>query len=180
MTNARKMRPLHEMYSQEEIDRATAHVIRVHKNGPDDVEENRVADWGDFAGCFDSTESYIEPAIRAVLARRWHSVNGPQEVDVQPLPLGAMERSNVRRDGVGSIFVWFARSLAHLDYDITLHPSFYDYACGALAFEHEGSERLEQLKHRFPPRLLPGLDRSTRDWSPPTVPSAEQENRGSR
>lgn len=172
MTNARKMRPLHEMHSQEEIERATARVIRVYKNGPDDVDENPLAGWGDFGEPFDSVEPYIEPAIRAALARRWHAVSGPQEVDVQPLPLGAIERSDVNRGGVGSILVWFARSLAHLDYDITQHPSFYDYACGTLAFEQEGSELLEQLKDRFPPRLLPGLDRTTRDWSPPTtVPS---------
>jgi len=180
MTNARKMRPLHETYSQEEIDRATAHVTRVYKNGPDDVEENPLSGWGAFAGAFDSLEPYIEPAIRAVLARRWHAVNGPQEADVQPLPLGAIERSDVPKCGVGIILARFARSLAHLDYDITQHPSFYDYACGTLAFEKEGSPLLEELKHRFPPRLLPGLDR-TSYWSPPsTALTAEEKNRGSR
>jgi hypothetical protein len=177
---ARKMRPLNETYSQDEIDRATAYVTRVYKNGLDDVEENPVAGWADFAECSNSSE-LIEAAIRAVLARRWYAVNGPQDPDLQPLPLGWSERQDMPRCGAKHILYWSARSLAHLDYDITLHPSFYDYACGTLAHQNEGSQLLEELRDRFPPRLLPGLDRSTADWSPPTVvPSAEQENGGSR
>jgi hypothetical protein len=179
MTAARKMRPLHEMYSQDEIERATACVRRIYKNGPDDVEQNRLADWGDFAGPFDTLELYIEPAIRAVLARRLHAVDGPQDPDCQPLPLGWSERQDAMTSGAGRILVWFSRSLASLDYDIVHHPSFYDYACGMLAFEREDSPLLEELKHRFPPRLLPGLDR-TSYWSPPsTASTAEEKNRGS-
>jgi len=183
MTNLRKMRPLHEMYSQDEIDRATEHVGRVYKNWPDDVEQNPVASWGGFAGNFDTAELYIEPAIRADLARRWHSVTGPQGADLQPLPLGGIEQRDVPRCEAGPILVWFARSLAQLDYDITLHPRFYDYACGILALEQEGSQLLEQLKHRFPPRLLPGLNRSTGNWNPPEATGqtpGEQDNGRSR
>jgi hypothetical protein len=169
MTNARKMRPLHEMYSQDEIDQATAYVTRVYKTGPDEIEDNPVADWADFAECSDSTEKLIEAAVRAVLARRWYAVNGPQDPDLQPLPLGWSERRDIRRCAVDSIRAWFARSVAHLDYDITQHPSLDDYGCGMMAFEEEGSPRLEELKDRFPPRLLRGLDRHTADWSPPTA-----------
>jgi hypothetical protein len=175
MTTTRKMRPLQEIYSQAEIDRATAYVTRVYENGPNDLDENPLVSWGDFVGGFDELESYVEPAIRAVLARRWYAVNGPQDPDLQPLPLGWRERLDVPKCGAKHILFWFARSLAHLDYDITRHPSFYDYACGTLALESQG-QRLEKLKHRFPPRLLPGLDPKTADWSPPTTaPQAEQQ-----
>jgi|SRR6185312_1966601 hypothetical protein len=165
MANARKMKPLHEMYSQGEIERATAYVERLSKNKPEDIEDDRLEGWADFADCSDPTK-LIEAAVRAVLARRWYAVNGPQDPDLQPLPLGWSERRDIPRCGVGTIRAWFARSLAHLDYDVTQHPSFYDYACGIMAFEREGYSRLAELKDRFPPRLLPGLDRQTADWSP--------------
>ena len=174
MTAAHKMRPLHEMYSQDEIDRATACVTRVYENGPDDIEDNPVAGWADFAEC-SSPGELIEAAIRAVLAGRWYAVNGPQDPDLQPLPRGWLER----RESEGSlILVWYARSIAHLNYDITLHPSFYDYACGTLALEPAGSQLLEELNDRFPPRLLPGLDCATGYWSPPTTASEAAQEMG--
>jgi hypothetical protein len=164
------------MYNQAEIDRATEYVMRIYELGPDDFRGNPLASWADFAGGFDSPKLRIKPAIRAVLARRWFAVNGPQDDDLQPLPLGWFERQSMYRCGATQILYWFARSLANLNYDTTQHPSFYDYACGILAFEREGSELLEQLKHRFPPRLLPGLDRTTGDWSLPlTASEAAQE-----
>ena len=176
MTAAHKMRPLHEIYSQEEVERATACVARVYENGPDDIEDNPVAGWADFAEC-SSPGELIEAAIRAVLARRWYGVNGPQDPDLQPLPLGWSERYDVPKCGASHILDWFARSLAQFRYDIVRHPSFYDYACGILAQQREGSQLREELKHRFPPRLLPGLNESTGDWGPPPT---EQEDGGSR
>jgi len=178
MTAARKMRPLHEMYSQGEIDRATSHVTRVYKKGPDDIEENPLRGWGDFVGGFDCLDAYIEPAIRAVLARRWYAVNGPQDPDLQPLPLGCLEMEDAKLQGcAGRMLAWYSRSLAHNDYDIQRHPSFYEHACGILALGIGGSALLEELEHRFPPRLLPGLDKSTVDWDPPPT---EQDDGGSR
>jgi hypothetical protein len=167
MTAARKMRPLHEMYSQDEIERATAYVTRVYKKGPDDIEDNPVAGWADFANCSNSTK-LVAAATRAVLARRWHAVNGPQDADLQPLPLGCLEMEDAKlQSEAGRMLAWYSRSLAHNDYDIQRHPSFYEYACGILALGIGAPAPLEELGHRFPPRLLPGLDKSTVDWDPP-------------
>ena len=177
MTAAREMKPLHEMYSQDEIDRATACVTRVYENGPDDIEDNPVAGWADFAECSGPGE-LIEAAIRAVLARRWYAVNSPQDPDLQPLPLGYLEMKDAKlQSEAGRILAWYSRSLAHIYYDIQQHPSFYEYACGILADEKVGSQLLEELRDRFPPRLLPGLDECTGNWDPPPT---DQEDGGSR
>jgi hypothetical protein len=166
------------MYGQEEIKKAAGTVIRAYTNSSDDLQFNPVAGWADFTGGYDSLELCIGPAIRAVLARRWHAVNGPQDPDLQPLPLGCIEMEDAKLQGcAGRMLAWYSRSLAHSDYDIQQHPSFYEYACGILALELGGSVLLEQLEHRFPPRLLPGLDKSTGDWDPPPT---EQEEGGSR
>jgi hypothetical protein len=166
------------MYSQDEIDRATACVTRVYENGPDDIDDNPVAGWGDFLGGYDCLEAFIEPAIRAVLARRWHAVNGPQDPDLQPLPLGCPEMEDAKyRSEAGRMLAWYSRSLAHNDYDFQRHPSFFEYACGILADEKAGSQLLEELRDRFPPRLLPGLDECTGNWDPPPT---EQDDGGSR
>jgi hypothetical protein len=175
----REMRPLHEMYGQDEIKQATATVMRAYIDSLDVIERNPVLpDWASFTGGYDLLELCIGPAIRAVLARRWHAVNGPQDPDLQQLPLGYHEREATKREGcAGRILAWYARSLAHNDYDIQKHPSFYEYACGVLAQKVGGSVLFEQLKHRFPPRLLPGLDKSSGDWDPPPT---EQDDGGSR
>jgi hypothetical protein len=174
----REMRQLHEMYGQDEMERAIATVTRTYINSLSNDEFSPVRGWADFAGGFDAIELCIGPAIRAILARRWHAVNGPQDPDLQPLPLGCHEMEEAKLQGcAGRMLAWYSRSLAHNDCDIQQHPSFYEYACGILAFEREGSELLEQLKRRFPPRLLPGLDNGTGDWSPPLE---EKENGGSR
>ena len=178
MTAARKMRPLHEMYSQDEIERATACVIRAYKDGPQDEYENAAANWADFVVGLGCSEACLKPAIRAVLARRWHAVNGPQDADLQPLPLGCREMEDAKyQSEAGRMLAWYSRSLAHNYYDIQQHPSFYEYACGILADEKVGSQLLEELRDRFPPRLLPGLDECTGNWDPPPT---EQEEGGSR
>jgi hypothetical protein len=172
----REMRPLDEMYGQHEIKQATATVIRAYTASPDDVRFNPIAGWADFTGGYDSLELCIGPAIRAVLARRLYAVIGPQDADLQPLPLGCLEMEEAKLRGyVGRILAWYSRSLAYNNYDIQQHPSLHDYACGILAQEPAGSQLLAQLRQRFPPRVLPGLDKSTGNWDPPT----EQEDRGS-
>jgi hypothetical protein len=161
--------PLAEIYDQREIERVEAYVEDTFNNAPHERRENPVVSWGDFAGPFEELERYKEPAKRAVLARRWHAVNGPQDRDVQPLPLGWSERSDVNQSGAGGILRWYARSLANFAYDIQRHPLFHDYACGILAVQKEGSQLLDELRDRFPPRELPGLDRATFNWEPPTA-----------
>jgi hypothetical protein len=104
---------------------------------------------------------------RAKAARKWFTEHGPP--DLQPLPLGYAEREALKDGSLTHILAWFARSLADLKYDVLNHPSFDDFACGAMALPKSIfpsiSENVELLK-RFPPRKLEGLD-SHLYWKPP-------------
>jgi hypothetical protein len=89
-------------------------------------------------------------------ARKWFADNGPP--DLQPLPLGYNERERLKHGGADHILAWYARSLDGLDYDVSAHPSFYDYACGVMASEFAPNfiKNNETLKKHFPPRELAG------------------------
>jgi hypothetical protein len=102
---------------------------------------------------------------RAKAARKWFAENGPP--DAQPLPLGYDERESLKHGGVDHILAWYARSLADQNYDVLKHPSFCDYACGVMASPdtHKRVREDEQLRKRFPPRPLDGLDRHL-FWEP--------------
>jgi hypothetical protein len=97
---------------------------------------------------------------RALAARKWFAKHGPP--DLQPLPLGYDQREALKDGSVSAqlILAWFARSLASLDYNFEMHPSFQNYACGVMASPDTGLyciKKNKQLRKRFPPRLLPGL-----------------------
>jgi hypothetical protein len=118
---------------------------------------------------------------KALFAREWFARNGPP--DAQPLPLGYDERETLKLVGVprgiSRILAWYARSLAGRDYDVYEHPSFHDYACGVMASEHAPGSVTndEDLRKRFPPRALPGLDDS-HYWDPPKKRSRKRGSRG--
>jgi hypothetical protein len=101
-------------------------------------------------------------------ARKWFAKNGPP--DLQPLPLGYTERERLKHGGADHILAWYARSLDGLYYDISVHPSFYDYACGLMASEFAPGfiKDDETLKKRFPPRDLAGLGPGF-EWETPKV-----------
>jgi hypothetical protein len=106
---------------------------------------------------------------RALWARQWFVENGP--ADLQPLPLGYVEREELKRGGAEHILAWYARSLDSLNYDVQAHPSFYDYACGAMASEFTGLDcvkKNEELRKRFSPRPLAGLGPGLY-WEPPKL-----------
>jgi hypothetical protein len=104
-------------------------------------------------------------AVAAICAREWFAVNGPK--DAPSLPLSDDDVDDYRSSGglaclVGS----FARSLSRggygrRSYDVGKHPSFDDFACGLMAMAIQsglrGLEKDENLKRRFPPRLLTGM-----------------------
>jgi hypothetical protein len=125
---------------------------------------------GGFVWREDPIKPQKKAARRALLAREWFAIYGP--ADAQPLPLWNDER----RPGLLDYIVrLYARSLAFRDYDINEHPSFADYASGVL-WEDENVEgggslplypaELPQLKKRFPPRELAGME-SGFCWCPP-------------
>ena len=113
-------------------------------------------------------------AYRALVARKWFAIHGP--ADVQPLPLWCDE-TNIRcRPGLLPYIVWwYARSLSDGNYDVNKHPAFADYVSGVL-WEDENVEgggklpgrpdEVAELKKRFPPRELAGMDTGFA-WSPP-------------
>jgi hypothetical protein len=118
--------------------------------------------WGD-----DPLEPQKEAANAALLAREWFHLNTP--VGTPPLPLSGEEIERYRRSGglramVGS----FARSLARVDHNIDLHPSFYDFARGLMTMNSGswGIENNPYLKRRFPPRPLAGMT-PCGHWAPP-------------
>jgi hypothetical protein len=67
---------------------------------------------------------------------------------------------------------WYARSLDACDYDIVEHPSCHDFICGMMT-DIAGFPEFEELRDRFPPRALPGLDPKISYWRPLTVPGAD-------
>jgi hypothetical protein len=101
-------------------------------------------------------------------AREWFARTKP--ADAPPLPLGYDEREALKHGGIDHIVALHARSLAGLGYDWEKHPSFYDYACGAMALGCLPSfvKNDPELKRRFPPRPLEGLSEAALCWYPPS------------
>lgn len=97
-------------------------------------------------------------ARRALLAREWFYFYGPP--DAPPLPLSGIEQEDMRyQDPFHHLVAEYARSLAGNDWDFLTHPSFDDFARGALASEYspEFTRENAALLERFPPRPLRGL-----------------------
>lgn len=94
----------------------------------------------------------------ALLAREWFAVYGPP--DAPPLPLSGIEQEALRyHDPLGHLVAEFARSLEANDWDFQAHPSFEDFARGALASEYspDFTRKNAILLDRYPPRALRGL-----------------------
>jgi hypothetical protein len=172
MARARTVKPVNHIFTKAEIAKARLSVDHVFNNAPDRRENMRRNAFtsGGWDSRFDPIEPQKEAAVRALLTREWFAKNGPTEPDLQPLPLGMNERERLKRGGAPHILAWYARSLSCLDYDIILHPSFQNYACGVMASELAPAFITcdVQLRLRFPPRLLLGLI-SGLIWEPQDV-----------
>jgi hypothetical protein len=113
---------------------------------------------GDWLVGADSIAVQKKRARRALLAREWFYLYGPP--DAPPLPLSGIEQDDLRyHDALGHLVAEVARSLEANDWDFLRHPSFDDFARGALASEHspEFTREHAALCERFAPRLLRGL-----------------------
>jgi hypothetical protein len=122
---------------------------------------------GGFVWGLDPIATQKKEAVRALLAREWFALNGP--AGAPPLPLSHDDVEDYRKArGLAGVVGFYARSLSCRDYDVQEHPSFYDYACGLMAWDTGmwGLENDEDLKKRFPPRSLNGM-RSGAIWDPP-------------
>jgi hypothetical protein len=96
---------------------------------------------------------------KAQLARQHFALHGPS--DAPPLPLGYNERESIKGTSpLNTMVGLYARSWYVCQYDLDLHPSFSDYACGVMASEYNGWPGLAcdaEMLRRFPPRKLVGL-----------------------
>jgi hypothetical protein len=182
MTAARKLRLLTKMYGRNDIAWARTVVDDAFDTAPDKYDYSRRNPilGGDFLPEFDSIEAQKEDALRAVLARLWHAKKYALDFDLQPLPLGRDEREHMQGRGpAGHMLKWHARSLEARDYDIIEHPPFHDFVCGMMT-DIEGFPEFEELRDRFPPRVLPGLDPKLSYWEPPSGSAAIIVRRGKR
>ena len=79
------------------------------------------------------------------------------------------EREALKGTGLlAHILAWYARSLDGRNYDVDEHPSFADYAAGVLweaqlrvggfaGLPNYPAQEFEELKKRFPPKMLKGM-----------------------
>jgi hypothetical protein len=96
---------------------------------------------------------------KAQLARQHFAQHGPPDAPL--LPLGYEERESIKGTSpLNTMVGLYARSWHVCSYDLDLHPSFHDYACGVMASEYNGWPSLTEdaeMPRRFPPRKLVGL-----------------------
>ena len=127
---------------------------------------------GEFVYGFDSTRLQKKMAYHALRAREDFARNGP--ADAPRLPLEHWECERVRWSGrpLDYLTGQYAKCVTAL-YNVKGHPSFDGYARGVL-WEHDnvaGSalpfspEQLAEMKRRFPPKKLEGLQCFC--WLPP-------------
>ena len=132
---------------------------------------------GRYIGVLDPIAPQKRMARRAIRAREWFAIYGPQ--DAQPLPLSCEDIEDRKyawesnQPSLSYIVSCFAYSLQLHDYEVNSHPSFEDFACGVTASEHAPDlvREDEVLRKRYPPRRLRGLDPG-HCWEPP----ARQDN----
>jgi hypothetical protein len=109
-------------------------------------------------------------ACRALLAREWFALYGPE--DAQPLPVSGIEINELKyRDPFSHILSCFAYSLRSQDWDINFHPNFDDFARGVMASTHAPELVLKSkaLRLRYPPRPLASLSPAL-VWEPRECP----------
>ena len=143
-----------------------------------------------YAGGIDPIKPQKEAAKRALLARALFAITGP--VDAQPLPVSQRERDDVEtRHGYSTsqylfrhLLKRYSKSLENLQFDFDKHPSFAEYMRGVMWYAdspdwHDtlpfAAEGLAELKKRFPPKKLEGLN-PRYFWDPPKSYSARKYN----
>ena len=114
----------------------------------------------------DPVEPQKQIAQRALVAREWFAIYGPPDAPL--LPLDGPDQGYLRyHEPFQHLVAEYARSLAANKWEFHRHPSFEDFARGALASEYSPKFTRENaaLLKRFPPCPLPGLGPG-QIWSP--------------
>ena len=139
---------------------------------------------GDFVYGFDPIERQKEAAYRRLLIREYVALNAPPDAPLMPTDDYQRNRAKHAAGLLGFITAQFTWSLEN-QRDLTVHPSFADFASGLL-WQHDNnvegyslgcfpSEQIAELKRRFPPRKLEGLIGF--DWCPPRRQKQPKETR---
>jgi hypothetical protein len=139
---------------------------------------------GEFVYGFDSIKRQKDAAYKRLLVREYFALHGPP--DAPPMPTDERDRGRAKYAAglLGFITAQYIWSLEN-QHDLTVHPSFADFACGML-WQHENNvagcslpyfppEQFADLKRRFPPRKLEGLKHFY--WRTPQRQSRAKEKR---
>jgi hypothetical protein len=139
---------------------------------------------GDFVYGFDSIKRQKDAAYKRLLVREYFALNAPPDAPL--MPTDERDRGRAKYAGgllgfVAAQFIWSLES----QHDLTVHPSFADFASGLL-WQHDNNvqgcslpyfpaEQFTELKGRFPPRKLEGLEWF--NWRPSRRPKHAKQNR---
>ena len=132
----------------------------------------------------DPIKKQKEAAYRRLLVRDYFALNRPADAPLMPTDEGDRRYAKYAGGLLGFITAHFIWSIERQD-DLRVHPSFADFVSGML-WQHENNvegcslpyfppEQLAELKRRFPPRKLEGLDCFS--WRPPRGQNRAKKNR---
>jgi hypothetical protein len=167
-----------ETLPRREVERLFAEISA--KRG--DLCENPVTG-GEFVYGFDPIERQKEAAYKRLAAREHFALHGPPDAPLMPTDDYERNRAKHASGLLGFITAQFIWSLEN-QHDLTVHPSFADFAAGLL-WQHENiggctelpfaPQQLPEMKRRYPPRKLEGLEHFC--WRPPQRRARAKEKR---
>jgi hypothetical protein len=139
---------------------------------------------GEFVYGLDPIKKQKEAAYRRLLIREYFALNGPPDAPLMPIDDWERDHAKHLSGLLGFITAQFIWSLESQD-DLRVHPPFADFASGLL-WQHDNNvvgcslpyfppEQFAELKRRFPPRKLEGLEWF--NWRPPRGQSRAKKNR---
>ena len=121
---------------------------------------------GDFVYGLDPIKRQKDAAYKRLLVREYFALNGPPDAPVMPTDDYERNRAKHLSGLLGFISAQYVWSLEN-QHDLTIHPSFADFASGLL-WQHENiggctelpfaPQQLPEMKRRYPPRELEGLE----------------------
>jgi hypothetical protein len=121
---------------------------------------------GEFVYGFDSMKRQKDAAYKRLLVRDYFALHGPPAAPRMPTDDYERNRAKYAAGLLGFITAQFIWSLEN-QHDLTVHPSFADFASGLL-WQHENiggctelpftPQQLPEMKRRYPPRKLEGLE----------------------
>ena len=139
---------------------------------------------GDFVYGFDPIEQQKNAAYKRLLARAYFALHGPPDAPLMPTDDYERNRAKYATGLLGFITAQFIWSMESQN-DLKVHPPFADFAAGML-WQHDNNvegcflpyfpaEQFAELKGRFPPRKLEGLEWF--NWRPPRRQKRAKQNK---